>query len=88
MPIYEYQCRKCEAVVERIQGMNDKPLSKCPSCGGKVDRMMSSGAFVLKGSGWYATDYAKKGEKPAACPAASGGEAPAACSGCPKAAGE
>jgi len=87
MPIYEYRCRKCQGVVERIQGMNDKPLSKCPSCGGKVERMMSPGAFVLKGSGWYATDYAGKGKKPESCPAA-GGEAPAACAGCPKAAGE
>ena len=57
MPIHEYQCRKCEAVVERIEGMHDGPMKKCPSCGGKVDRMISSSAFVLKGSGWYATDY-------------------------------
>lgn len=57
MPIHEYQCRKCEAVVERIEGMHDGPMRKCPSCGGKVDRMISSSAFVLKGTGWYATDY-------------------------------
>ena len=87
MPIYEYKCRKCEAVSERIQGVNDKLLSKCPSCGGKVERLMSSGAFHLKGGGWYATDYAKKGKKPEACPA-SGGEASAACAACPKASGE
>ena len=57
MPIHEYQCRKCESVVERIEGMHDKPMRKCPSCGGKVEQMISSSAFVLKGSGWYATDY-------------------------------
>jgi putative FmdB family regulatory protein len=57
MPIHEYQCRKCEAVVERIEGMHDGPMRKCPSCGGKVDRMLSSSAFILKGTGWYATDY-------------------------------
>ena len=57
MPIHEYQCRKCEAVVERIEGIHDAPMKKCPSCGGKVDQMISSSAFVLKGSGWYATDY-------------------------------
>jgi putative FmdB family regulatory protein len=85
VPIYEYRCRKCDSVVERIQGLNDRPLSKCPSCGGKVERLMSSGAFHLKGSGWYATDYAKKGERPASCPAASEGASPAACGGCPKA---
>jgi putative FmdB family regulatory protein len=100
MPIHEYQCRKCEAVVERIEGMHDKPMRKCPSCGGKVDQVISSSAFVLKGSGWYATDYGTKShdngngkgkrepkekEPAAACPAASGAGAPApACAGCPK----
>jgi putative FmdB family regulatory protein len=84
MPIHEYQCRKCESVVERIEGMHDGPMKKCPSCGGKVDRMISSSAFVLKGSGWYATDYGRKGEPAAAsCPAAAGAGAPA-CAGCPK----
>jgi putative FmdB family regulatory protein len=57
MPIHEYQCRKCEAVVERIEGTHDKPMKKCPTCGGKTDQMLSSAAFVLKGTGWYATDY-------------------------------
>jgi len=57
MPIHEYQCRKCETVVERIEGVHDRPMRKCPSCGGKVDQMISPSAFVLKGSGWYATDY-------------------------------
>jgi len=60
MPIHEYKCRKCEAVSERIEGVHDVPMRKCPSCGGKVDRMMSAGAFILKGSGWYATDYGTK----------------------------
>jgi len=32
-------------------------MKKCLSCGGKVDQMISHSAFVLKGSGWYATDY-------------------------------
>ena len=85
MPIYEYKCRKCEGTVERIQGLHDGPLKKCPSCGGKLERMMSTGAFQFKGGGFYATDYAKKGDTPASCPAASGGAPPAACGGCPKA---
>ena len=100
MPIHEYKCRKCEAVVERIEGTHDRPMRKCPSCGGKVDQMISSSAFVLKGSGWYATDYGTKShdngngkgkrqpkekEPGAACPAASGaGAPPPACAGCPK----
>jgi len=60
MPIHEYQCRKCGSVAERIEGTHDRPMKKCPSCGGRVDQMISSSAFVLKGSGWYATDYGTK----------------------------
>ena len=59
MPIYEYKCAKC-GVVEVMQGIKKKPLKKCPNCKSKVERMISSTSFVLKGSGWYATDYAKK----------------------------
>ena len=88
MPIYEYHCRKCDGVTEKIQGIQDPPLKKCPSCGGRMDKMMSPGAFVLKGNGWYATDYARKGRgsegKGSACPA-SGETPPASCAGCPKA---
>jgi len=60
MPIHEYKCRRCEAVVERIEGMHDRQMRKCPSCGGKVDQMISHSAFVLKGTGWYASDYGTK----------------------------
>lgn len=60
MPIYEYQCRKCRQVTEMLEVAHEGPLKKCPSCGGKVERQMSTGSFVLKGSGWYATDYASK----------------------------
>jgi putative FmdB family regulatory protein len=60
MPIYEYECRGCGQVTEKMQKMSDKPLKKCPCCGGKVDKLMSLNTFHLKGSGWYVTDYAKK----------------------------
>ena len=60
MPIYEYKCRKCGQVTELLEGAHDHPLRKCPSCAGKVERMMSAGAFILKGTGWYATDYGTK----------------------------
>jgi len=60
MPIYEYQCRKCKAHVEVLQKIKDKPLTKCRKCGGKLEKQWSSTSFQLKGSGWYATDYAPK----------------------------
>ncbi|RJP85589.1 MAG: zinc ribbon domain-containing protein [Desulfobacteraceae bacterium] len=60
MPIYEYECIKCGHVHEIMQKMSDKPLSKCPQCTGKLQKIISHSAFHLKGSGWYVTDYANK----------------------------
>lgn len=58
MPTYDYECLKCEKGFERFQQMTDAPLSRCPSCGGKVRRLIGSGGGILfKGSGFYATDY-------------------------------
>jgi putative FmdB family regulatory protein len=59
MPIYEYRCAKC-GVFEVMQKITESPLKKCPTCRGKAARIVSRSSFVLKGSGWYATDYAKK----------------------------
>jgi len=65
MPIYEYQCPKC-GTFETTQRITDPPLKRCPTCKSKVERMISATSFVLKGSGWYATDYARSGSsKPA-----------------------
>ena len=61
MPIYEYKCPKC-GVVEVTQRITEAPLKKCPNCKSKVERMISRSSFVLKGTGWYATDYANKGK--------------------------
>ena len=59
MPIYEYECRKCKAHIEAFQKVNDKPLTKCRNCGGKLEKKLSAPAIQFKGSGWYVTDYAK-----------------------------
>jgi putative FmdB family regulatory protein len=64
MPLYEYECQSCHRRLEKIQKFSDPPLEVCPHCGGRLEKMISSPAFHLKGSGWYATDYARKGEKP------------------------
>jgi putative FmdB family regulatory protein len=60
MPIYEYECRKCQAHTEVMQKVTDKPLTKCRKCGGRLEKQWSSTSFQLKGSGWYVTDYAGK----------------------------
>ena len=62
MPLYEYQCQACGRRFERIQKFSDPPVDVCPTCGGAVDKLVSSPAFQFKGSGWYVTDYARKGD--------------------------
>ncbi len=59
MPIYEYRCNDCQQLFEEWQkGFEDREMV-CPVCGGVASRLISSSAFVLKGSGWYVTDYCK-----------------------------
>jgi putative FmdB family regulatory protein len=65
MPLYEYQCKKCGHRFEKIQKFSDKPVKKCPQCGGPVEQTISAPAVQFKGSGWYVTDYAKKSTAPA-----------------------
>ena len=62
MPLYEYECRKCHHRFEVIQGLRQRPIKKCPKCGsGKVEKLISTPAVHFKGTGWYVTDYARKG---------------------------
>lgn len=60
MPLYEYRCRKCGNVFEKIQKFSDAPLTKCAKCGGKLEKLLSPPAIQFKGTGWYVTDYARK----------------------------
>ena len=62
MPIYEYSCQKC-GVIEVTQRITEKALAKCPTCKSKVKKLISNTSFQLKGTGWYITDYARKGQK-------------------------
>jgi len=61
VPIYEYRCTKCGHRFEAIQKFSDPRSSKCEKCTGKAERLISSPAIQFKGSGWYITDYARKG---------------------------
>src|SRR5205809_8123788 len=61
MPIYEYHCAKCDQTIEVIQKMSDKPLKKHEGCGGNLTKLISAAGFQFKGTGWYVTDYARKG---------------------------
>ena len=60
MPLREYQCDECRHRFEIIQKMSDAPLETCPKCGGTLQKLQAAPAFHLKGTGWYATDYARQ----------------------------
>lgn len=73
MPTYEYECNKCRRVFEVRQRISEPALTTHEGCGGEVHRLLSPAPFILKGEGWYVTDYpsearkkAKEAEKPAA----------------------
>lgn len=70
MPTYEYQCKQCKRTFEYFQFLGEAPKTKCEACGGKLTKLVSSGAgLIFKGSGFYSTDYKakermKKGDSP------------------------
>lgn len=69
MPIYEYECDKCGVTFEAMQSISAKPLKTCNGLGcddkgnGKVRRVVSASGFILKGSGWYTSDYPSEARK-------------------------
>ena len=69
MPIYEYECDKCRVTFEAIQAISSKPLKTCQGLGcndkdnGKVHRLVSASGFILKGSGWYTSEYPSDARK-------------------------
>ena len=84
MPIYEYTCKACGHEFEVIQKITDRPVRKCEACGKlQAKRHISQTSFLLKGSGWYTTDYAghqahgsSESESAPAAPASSSESSP------------
>jgi len=62
MPIYEYSCKKCGNTIEVLQKFSDPILKKHKGCGGTLTKLVSAAGFQFKGTGWYVTDYARKGK--------------------------
>ena len=50
--------------------MGEKPVVKCPKCGGEAEQVFGASGIVFKGSGFYNTDQR------------SGGSSTSATSGC------
>ena len=66
MPLYEYSCQSCHKTHEVIRKFSDPPLARCPACGGKLARQITSTSFQLKGGGWYKDGYSTpRPDKPA-----------------------
>ena len=86
MPTYEYRCSKCQKEFEVFQKITDDPVKKCTECGGSVERLIAATNFILKGSGWYKSDYTQP-EEPSKTEAPSCGaeKNKPSCQGCPAA---
>ncbi len=74
MPVYEYECSACNGRFELMQKFSDPAPTACQLCKAEgVRKMLSPTSFVLKGSGWYATDYPSAGRKQADSPESQAG---------------
>lgn len=65
MPTYDYQCDQCHRTFEVRQRITAPPLTRCEACGGSLRRLLSPAPFILKGEGWYVTDYPSEARKKA-----------------------
>ena len=65
MPTYEYECPRCPRVFEVKQRITEPALVSCEVCGGPIHRLLSATPFILKGEGWYVTDYPSESRKKA-----------------------
>ncbi len=59
MPLYDYQCGRCNHVFELRQSFHDDPTATCPRCQGDARRLIRSVPVIFKGSGWYVTDHGR-----------------------------
>lgn len=62
MPIYDYKCKKCEKVQERIESINSSKSNPICECGGETEKCVSNINFKLTGNDWYKGGFNGKGE--------------------------
>jgi putative FmdB family regulatory protein len=75
VPTYEYECPKCPRVFEVKQRITEPMLEVCERCGGPIHRLLSATPFILKGGGWYVTDYPSESRKKASKSESTSGDA-------------
>ena len=80
MPTYEYECPKCPRVFEVRQRITEPALTTCDRCGGPIHRLLSATPFILKGGGWYVTDYPSESRKEASKAESSSSESASSAS--------
>jgi putative FmdB family regulatory protein len=76
VPTYEYECPKCPRVFEVKQRISESALTTCDRCGGPIHRLLSATPFILKGGGWYVTDYPSESRKKALSSESGGSSTP------------
>lgn len=82
MPVYTYECEECGARFDAKQSFSDAPLTVCPTCEGKIHRVIQPVGVVFKGSGFYVTDsrgkqsLAASGTKKEESKSGEGGDTP------------
>ena len=62
MPTYQYLCPKCNLKFELKQSFSDEAVVMCPECRNGAQRLFSPVPIIFKGSGFYVTDNARRGE--------------------------
>lgn len=65
VPTYEYHCDACDRTYEVRQRISADALTTCQYCGGEIRRLLAPAPFILKGGGWYVTDYPSESRKKA-----------------------
>lgn len=62
MPIYDFECKSCGEVFEKMVLYSKINEVECPKCKGKkLERLWPSKIGVaFKGTGFYKTDYKKE----------------------------
>jgi putative FmdB family regulatory protein len=82
MPTYAYECEKCSHKFEIEQKISDPPRKRCPECRGKVFRVIHPVGHILKGSGFYRTDYRSEDYSKSKLAEEKASDGPSKCEGC------